>query len=103
MYTKTWMWLLQATRKLGAKFIHPGSYGIVTDLNITFGERVFRISDVKLEAVVDPDGILEDCRRELLALAELSSQAAATGPLKWFRIVMQLFKPNKFFWKNNGI
>ena len=54
------MSLLQATRKLAPKFIHSEWYGIVADLNSTFGEYVFLISDVKIEAVVDPDGILAD-------------------------------------------
>lgn|GEM_PF-2553421 len=57
--TKTLMLSLQAMRKFWTEFVHPKSYRFVTDINVSFSQQIFDISNTEIEAVVEPNRILD--------------------------------------------
>ncbi len=47
---------------------HPAADRFVGDLNATFGQKIFGITQTQRESAVEPNGVLDDVRREVVIL-----------------------------------
>ena len=61
---------LQTTGKFRSEFVHPESNGFVTDGDISLGWQILDISSTEIEAIVQPDCLLDDRRWEPMALVD---------------------------------
>ena len=57
--------------KFRTEFIDPKSNRFVADANIAFSQQVLDISNAEIEAVVEPNGILDDRRRESMSFIDV--------------------------------
>ena len=61
----------QSLSVLRSEFVAPQSNSLVADLNTTLNEQVFNIAVTEAEAMVEPNGILNDFRWESIKWVNL--------------------------------
>jgi hypothetical protein len=57
--------------KFRTDFVDPKSNGFVADANIAFSQQILDISKAQIEAIVEPNGILDDRRRESMSFLDV--------------------------------
>ena len=65
------MFASETSGKFRAEFVDPESNGFVADRNITFGKKVLNVANAEIEPVVEPNGVLDDGRRESMTLVDV--------------------------------
>ena len=81
---KSTMSTSQTSGKFRTEFIDPTSYRFVTDGDISLGWQILDISSTEIEAVVEPDCLLDDRRWEPMALVDaFHSTMLPEGHLTW--------------------
>ena len=81
---KSTMSTSQTSGKFRTEFIDPKSYRFVTDGDISLGWQILDISSTEIEAVVEPDCLLDDRRWEPMALVDaFHSTMLPEGHLTW--------------------
>jgi hypothetical protein len=55
----------------GTKLIAPKTDRFVTDRDTAFSQQVFNVAVIEAEAVIEPDGVLNDFSRESITLIYL--------------------------------
>jgi hypothetical protein len=61
----------------GSKLDAPQSDRFVTDHDSSFGHEIFDVTGTQIEAVIEPDCVLNDLRRETVALVHRSGHIHA--------------------------
>jgi hypothetical protein len=77
----TLMLSLQSSSVYSSEFDAPQPDAFVTDSDAAFSEQIFNISVAEIEAIVKPDGVTDDVRRESVALVCIHPQIMDFGQL----------------------
>jgi hypothetical protein len=60
--------LLKTSRIVGSEFPAPLSDGFVRNNDSAFGQKTFHITEAQTEAMIDPNGVADDFRRETVSV-----------------------------------
>jgi hypothetical protein len=66
--TETTLTPLQIPSIVGTELLAPDSNGFIRDDDSTFGETILDITEAHAEAMINPDGVADDFRREPMAM-----------------------------------
>jgi len=66
--TETTLTLLQVSSRVGTELLAPDSNGFIRDDNAAFGEKILDITEAHAEAMINPDGVVDDFRRKPMAM-----------------------------------
>src|SRR5512147_1222426 len=80
-----WVSALEPSRKQRAELVAPQPYRLVACFDPPLGEQVLDVALAEVEAMVEPDRVLDDGRREAVPLVE-TGRAVHWGMVPWARL-----------------